>query len=159
MTHPFLLPGSWLLAGEYFPAGKAPQHLTGVTETHTSEQFPETLRVEGEVRDAGNPGARPVRSVFHLDVVATGRLRFRMDSLPLGTVLVGGGHFDGVGMVIRYGSPDRRILGFESYVSTSADEIRYSGVLLADGSPLTSWLARLERLAKGERAGRGRNQT
>ncbi len=157
--HPFLHPGSWLLAGDYFPARKSAQHLTGVTETRTSEQFPETLRVEGEIRDAGNPGARPVRSAFHLDVVATDRVRFRMDSQPLGTVLVGGGHFDAVGMVVRYGSPDRRILGFESYVSVSADEIRYSGVLLADGAPLTSWLARLERVAEGERAGRKGKQT
>jgi hypothetical protein len=144
--HPLLVPGAWLLEGEYFPSGKPVEHVTGVTEVHASEQFPETLTVEGEVRDSEDPASRPVRSAHHLDVLARDRVRFRMDSLPLGTVLVGDGFFDDVTMLVRYASPDRRLIGVETYVATGRDEMRATGVLLADGTPVTSWVARLERV-------------
>lgn len=147
-VHPLLVPGSWLVEGSYFPTGRAANQVVGVTEVHSSEQFPETLRIEGEVRDAGDPSARPVRSTFHVDVATSHTLRFRMDSLPLGTVLVGDGFFDQHSLVIRYGSPDRRILGSETYVATGPNEMRSTGVLLVDGVAVTSWLARLERVAR-----------
>ncbi|HPC83932.1 MAG TPA: hypothetical protein P5234_11000 [Thermoanaerobaculaceae bacterium] len=144
--HPLLVPGSWLVEGDYFPTGRAPNRVTGVTEVHSSEQFPETLRVEGEIRDAVDPTARPVHSTFHVDVVTSRSVRFRMDSLPLGTVLIGDGQYDATTLVLRYGSPDRRILGVETYVATVPGEMRTSGVLLVDGTPATMWLARLERV-------------
>jgi len=144
--HPLLVPGAWLLEGSYFPTGKPMEHLVGVTEVHASEEFPETLRVAGEVRDAGNPASRPVATSFHLDVVSTTTVRFRMDSLLLGTVLVGGGFYDNDAMVLRYTSPDSRILGFESYVRCGANAMRSTGALLVDGAPVTSWLGHLERV-------------
>lgn len=144
--HPLLVPGSWLVEGDYFPTGRAPNRVQGVTEVHSSEQFPETLRVEGEIRDADDPGSRPVRSTFHVDVATASSVRFRMDSLPLGTVLVGDGRFDATSLVLRYGSPDKRIIGVETYVATSPGEMRTSGLVLVDGAPATMWLARLERV-------------
>ena len=144
--HPLLVPGSWLLEGDYYPFGRPAQRLIGVTEVRPSESFPETLQVQGEVRDAGSPSARPVRSTYHLDVAGTTSVRFRMDSLPLGTVLTGEGYFDEHVLVVRYASPDRRIQGVESFVSAGSDEMRASGVLLADGAPVTCWIARLERV-------------
>lgn len=142
--HPFLVPGEWFLEGDYFPSSKKPQRLVGITEVHASEEFPETLRVSGEVRDAETTG-RPVPSSFHLDVIGPATVRFRMDSIPLGTVLVGGGHFNDHALVLRYASPDRRFVGVESYVSGSTGVLHYTGVILADGAAVTSWLARLER--------------
>jgi len=146
-VHPLLVPGSWLLDGRYHPAGRDAQHVAGVTEVRPSDEFPETLRVDGEVRDVERPAARPVRSTYHLDLVGATAVRFRMDSLPLGTVLLGEGHFDDETLVLRYASPDRRILGVESFVSCGADRMRATGVLLADGAPVTAWLAALERVA------------
>jgi hypothetical protein len=147
-VHPLLVPGAWLVDGNYFPTGRAANRVVGVTEVHASEQFPETLRVEGEVRDAGDPAARPVRSAFHLEVASSNALRFRMDSLPLGTVLIGDGFFDQVSLVLRYASPERHLVGCETYVACGPGEMRSTGVLLADGVPVTSWLARLERVSK-----------
>ncbi len=147
-VHPLLVPGAWLVEGTYFPTGRGPNRVVGVTEVHAAEQFPETLRIEGELRDAEDPAARPVCSSFHVDVASSTALRFRMDSLPLATVLVGDGFFDQVSLVLRYASPDRRFVGCESYVACGSSEIRSTGVLLADGVPVTSWLARLERVAK-----------
>lgn len=150
--HPLLVPGAWLFDGSYHPAGKPVQIVTGVTEVHASEEFPETLRVEGEVREANDPAARPVCSTYYLDVTGHDRIRFRMNSQPLATVLVGEGFFDDISMVVHYSSPERRILGFESYVAGSTWEMRTSGVLLADGVVVTSWIARLERIEAGARA-------
>lgn len=146
--HPLLVPGAWLVEGDYFPAGRPANRVKGVTEVHSSEQFPETLHIEGEIRDADDLASRPVRSTFHVDVASARSIRFRMDSLPLGTVLVGDGHYDAQTLVFRYASPDKRILGVETYVACGADEMRTSGVVIVDGSPVTSWLARLERLRR-----------
>lgn len=150
--HPFLVPGAWLLEGEYFPAGKTRQRVSGVTQTSASEAFPETIEVRGEVRDAEDPTSKPVLSTFHLDVVSRHELRFRMDSIPLGTVLLGHGCFDDQALVLQYSSPDRRIVGFESYCSRGERTLHATGVLLADGARVTSWLATLEKVtARGAR--------
>jgi hypothetical protein len=145
-VHPLLAPGSWLLEGDYYPTGRPAQRLIGITEVRPSESFPETLQVQGEVRDAGSPSARPVRSTYHIEVAGADSVRFRMDSLPLGTVLTGEGHFNDHVLVVRYASPDRRIQGVESFASGGPDEMRATGVLLADGAPVTCWIARLERV-------------
>ncbi|NWF99959.1 MAG: hypothetical protein HXY19_03325 [Thermoanaerobaculaceae bacterium] len=149
--HPFLVPGAWLLEGNYFPTGKTPQRVSGVTQTRASEAFPETIEVQGEIRDADDPTSKPVLSTFHLDVVGRQQVRFRMDSIPLGTVLLGRGFYDDAAMALQYASPDRRILGFESYTSCGEGVLRTTGVLLADGALVTSWLAKLERIAAGTR--------
>jgi len=146
-VHPFLVPGAWLLEGEYFPAGKARQRVSGVTQTSASEAFPETIEVRGEIRDADDPASKPVLSTFHLDVVSRYEVRFRMDSIPLGTVLLGYGCFDDHALVLQYASPDRRIVGFESFSCGGEGVLRATGVLLADGARVTSWLARLEKVA------------
>lgn len=149
--HPFLVPGAWLLEGQYFPTGKPPQRVSGVTQSRASEEFPETLEVQGEIRDADDASSKPVLSTFHLDVVGRHQVRFRMDSIPLGTVLLGRGCFDDAVLVLHYASPDRRILGFESYTGCSEGVLRTSGVLLADGALVTSWLAKLDRIVAGSR--------
>jgi len=146
--HPLLVPSSWLVDGRYFPRGRGAQRVIGLTEVHASEQFPETLRVDGEVRDADDPTSRPVSSGFHLDVSGPETVRFRMDSLPLGTVLVGDGNHDDVTLILRYASPDRRIFGSETFIALSPSELRTSGVMFADGVAVTSWLARLERVSR-----------
>jgi len=113
-VHPFLVPGAWLLEGNYFPTGKTPQRVSGVTQTRASEAFPETIEVQGEIRDADDPTSKPVLSTFHLDVVGRQQVRFRMDSIPLGTVLLGRGFYDDAAMALQYASPDRRILGLRA---------------------------------------------
>ncbi len=147
--HPFLIPGAWLVDGTYFPSGKPLQPVTGMIRVRPAEEFPETLRVEGEVRSATDPAARPVRSTYHLDLTGSGTLRFRMDSMPLGTVLFGEGVFDEAGMIVRYTSPERRIVGVETFTAGANGEVRTSGVLLADGVAATSWLARLAPMRSG----------
>lgn len=144
--HPLLIPGSWLLSGNYFPAQGSRQRVTGSTEVTPHEQFPETLRVRGVVRDADDPVARPVTTEFTLDLVAPGEVRFHMDSIPLGTVLVGGGVWSAVLLTIHYTSPDRRILGAETYAAESHEAVWTSGLLFADGALVTLWHARLERV-------------
>jgi len=135
-----------LLDGRYYPSGRSAQHVAGVTEVHPSDEFPESLRIDGEVRDVERLAARPVRSTFHLDVAGPTTVRFRMDSPPLGTVLTGEGHFDDDTLVLRYASPDRRILGVETFVRCAAEQMRATGVLMADGAPVTAWIATLERV-------------
>jgi hypothetical protein len=139
------------MEGRYFPAGRPQHRVAGVTEVRPSDQFPETLTVAGEVRDADDSGARPVRSTYHLEVSGANIVRFRMDSLPLGTVLTGDGYFDDEALVVRYASPDRRIQGVETFVRRHDGELRTSGVLLADGAPVTAWLARLEKVGHDPR--------
>jgi len=145
-VHPLLVPGAWLLEGNYFPAGKSAQRVTGVTHVHAADEFPETLRVDGEIRDADDSESRPVLTTFHLEVVSRRAVRFRMDSIPLATVLTGQGFNDDFALVLHYSSPDQRIAGFESYVACGANEMRTAGVLVADGVRVTSWHARLERV-------------
>ena len=147
--HPFLIPGAWLIDGTYFPSGKAVQPVTGLIRVRPAEEFPETLRVEGEVRSALDPAARPACSTYHLDLTGSGTLRFRMDSMPLGTVLFGEGVFDEAGMIVRYTSPERRIIGVETFTADGGGGLRTSGVLLADGVAATSWLARLSPVRSG----------
>ena len=38
--HPFLVPAEWFLAGDYFPSGKKPQRLVGISEVHASAEHP-----------------------------------------------------------------------------------------------------------------------
>lgn len=144
--HPLLVPGSWLLAGDYYPAHGAKQKVLGSTEVRSHEQFPETLRVVGEVRDADDPGSRPVATEFTLDLVGPQLLRFHMDSIPLGTVLVGSGVWTPELLMLHYGSPDRRILGTETYAVGGRGVLLTSGVMFVDGVAVTSWLARLEQV-------------
>lgn len=144
--HPLLVPGSWLLHGEYFPAQGPSQKLLGTTEVKAHEEFPETLRVVGEVRDAEDSSSRPVATEFTLDLVAPGILRFHMNSIPLGTVLLGSGVWHRDLLQFHYASPDKRILGVESYAVSGPDVLLTSGVMFADGVAVTWWLARLERV-------------
>lgn len=120
-----------------------------MTEVHPSEEFPESLRIDGEVRDVGRASGRPVRSTYHLDVTGPDTVRFRMDSPPLGTVLTGEGYFDDETLVLRYASPDRRIVGVETFVRCHTDQMRATGVLMADAAPVTLWIATLERVRSG----------
>lgn len=144
--HPFLIPGSWLLRGRYFPAQGTPQNVLGTTEVQADEEFPETLRVRGEVRDADDPLSRPVATEFALALTAPSTLRFHMNSIPLGTVLMGTGVWNPEVLQFHYGSPDRRILGVETYSVWGEEALLVSGVMFADGVAVTRWLARLERV-------------
>lgn len=144
--HPLLVPGSWLLQGEYFPAQGPSQKVLGTTEVQAHEEFPETLRVVGEVRDAEDSSSRPVATEFTLDLVAPGAVRFHMNSIPLGTVLLGAGAWNHELLQFHYSSPDKRILGVESYAVSRPDVLLTSGVMFADGVAVTWWLARLERV-------------
>jgi hypothetical protein len=134
------------LEGEYFPAQGGQQKVSGSTEVVAHEQFPETLRVVGEVRDAGDPLSRPVATEFALDLAAPKHLRFHMDSIPLGTVLLGEGVWNPQVLLLTYGSPDRRILGSETYVAAGETSLFTSGILAVDGVVVTRWLAKLQRL-------------
>lgn len=144
--HPFLIPGSWLVRGQYFPAHGAVQNVLGTTEVRAHEEFPETLRVTGEIREADDPLSRPVATEFALDLAAPFTLRFHMNSIPLGTVLLGSGVWNQELLQFHYASPDRRILGVESYAVAGQEALLTSGVMFADGVALTWWLARLERV-------------
>lgn len=144
--HPFLLPACWLLEGEYFPAQGKPQRVLGSTEVRANEQFPETLQVVGEVRDADDPSSRPVATEFTLDLVAQRRVRFHMNSIPLATVLLGEGVWWEKALLLHYASPDRRIVGSENYAAMSQEELITGGLLFVDGVAVTRWLARLQRV-------------
>ncbi|MCX7896099.1 MAG: hypothetical protein N2447_09150 [Thermoanaerobaculum sp.] len=146
LLHPLLIPSSWLVRGQYFPAQGSPQKVLGTTEIRADEEFPETLRVLGEVRDAEDPNSRPVATEFVLDLVAPGSVRFHMNSIPLGTVLVGSGSWNSEQLEFHYSSPDRRILGVESYAAVGPELLLTAGVMFADAVPVTWWLARMEKV-------------
>lgn len=145
--HPFLIPGSWLLDGDYFPTAGKRQKVSGSTVVSAHEQFPESLRVTGEVRDTEDPSSRPVTTEYVLDLIAPGRLRFHMDSIALGTALVGDGVWTRELLLFHYASPDRRILGNETFAASGEGlVVQTSGILLVDGVPVTYWLALLQRV-------------
>ncbi|MGQ9752272.1 MAG: hypothetical protein ACUVRE_06505 [Thermoanaerobaculaceae bacterium] len=144
--HPFLIPASWLLYGDYFPTEGKKQKVKGTTIVTAHEQFPESLRVTGEVRDAEDAHSRPVTTEYVLDLVAPGRVRFHMDSIALGTVLVGQGVWTRELLLFHYASPDKRIFGNETVAASGEDLMHTSGILLVDGVPVTYWLAHLQRV-------------
>lgn len=145
-VHTFLIPGSWLLSGDYFPTLGKKQKVTGSTFVTAHEQFPESLRVTGEVRNAEDASSPPVTTEYVLELVAPGRVRFHMDSIALGTVLVGQGVWNREMLLLHYASPDRRILGNETFAASGEHLVHTSGILLVDGVPVTYWLAHLQRV-------------
>lgn len=144
--HPFLIPASWLLSGDYFPSEGKRRRVSGSTIVTAHEQFHESLRVTGDVRDAEDPSSRPVTTEYVLELFAPGRVRFHMDSIALGTVLVGQGVWTQELLLFHYFSPDKRILGNETFSVVRKDLLHTSGILSVDGVPVTYWLAVLQRV-------------
>lgn len=145
--HPFLLPGEWLVTGRFIDPGGSESLTAGTTVVASSEQFPEILRVVVELRRVGDSSRDDTQSSsYHLEMAGAAHVRFRMDSLALGTVLLGSGTFTDRSLTLTYLSPNRRYVGFESFVAVGGGELLATGSFLADGVVVKTWEVNLERV-------------
>jgi len=145
--HPFLLPGEWLVTGRFIDPEGGETVTAGTTVVASSEQFPEILKVGVELRRVGDSSRDDTQSSsYHLELAGASQVRFRMDSLALGTVLLGGGTFTDRSLILTYLSPNRRYVGFESFVGFGGGELLATGSFLADGVVVKTWEVHLERV-------------
>lgn len=151
--HPFLLPGEWLVKGRFFDPDGGETVTTGAAVIKTTEQFPEILQVAVELREiGGRTPSQPQSTFYHLEIVGTSRVKFRMDSIALGTILVGEGSFTSQSLILSYLSPDRRYVGFESFTVQSSSDVLACGSFIADGAPVKTWEVGLESVPLRERS-------
>lgn len=145
--HPFLHPRQWLVNGR-FADPDGPEIMTaGMAIVRASEQSPNLFQVSMELHRVGDSGSEePQNTYYHLEVVAASQARFRMDSTALGTVLAGGGSFSDRSLTLTYLSPDRRYVGFESFVALTADHLLACGSFVADGALSRTWEVSLQAL-------------
>lgn len=147
MMHPFLLPGEWLATGRFVdPMGGETLAAGAIVVTATPE-FPELFEVAVELREVGDSSySHPQNSFYHLEIVGGNQIRFRMDSVALGTILVGGGSFSPRAIVLTYLTPSGRYTGFESFTVVGHDELVACGSFVADGTIVKTWEVQLERV-------------
>jgi len=137
--HPFLLPSEWLVTGRFLDPDGGETLTAGAAIVTATDQFPEILQVSVELRKVGDASySQPQTTYYHLEIVAASQVKFRMDSIALGTILAGGGCFTRRTLTLTYLSPDRRYVGFGSFV--------------ADGTLVKTWEVQLERVPEGDRA-------
>jgi hypothetical protein len=145
--HPYLHPGEWLVSGRFLDPNGGESLSTGAAMVTASEQFPEILRVAVELRWADDGARSPAQSSsYHLELVGASQVRFRMDSIALAAVMVGIGTFTDRSLTLSYQSPDRRFVGFESFVVVAPGELLACGTFLADGVVVKTWEVHLERV-------------
>ena len=145
--HPYLVPGEWLVTGRFFDPDGGETLTAGAAILRSSEEFPEILEVSVELRELGEKSSSHAEhSSYRLEIVGAGRVRFRMDSIALGTILAGGGSFTDRSMTLTYLSPDRRFVGFEAFTALGRNEVITSGSFIADGSIVKTWEVQLERV-------------
>ena len=145
--HPFLLQSDWLVTGRFFDLDGGETVTAGTTVIQTSDSFPELLEVSVELRELGEHSYRPTQaSSYHLEIVGTTQVRFRMDSIALGTVLTGEGVFTDRSLTMAYRSPDRAFAGFEVYTVVSTEQLLACGSFVADGTLVKTWEVVLDKV-------------
>ena len=145
--HPYLVPGEWLVTGRFFDPEGGETLTAGAAVLRSSDDFPEILEVSIELRELGERSySHAERSSYHLEIVGAGQVRFRMDSLALGTMMTGGGSFTDRSLTLSYLSPDRRFVGFEAFTAIGRDQIVTCGSFIADGTIVKTWEVQLERV-------------
>ena len=108
--------------------------------------FP-VLRKSIELRRVGDGSRSQAQSSsYHLELVGTSQVKLRMDSVALGTVLLGAGTFTDCSLTLTYLSPDRRYVGFESYIVVGEGNLVACGSFVADGVVVKTWEVQLERV-------------
>lgn len=143
--HPFLMPGEWLVTGRFLDPDGSELLTAGAAVVRTTEQFPEILQVSVELREIGDASySQPQNTYYHLEIVGASKVSFRMDSIALGTILVGEGSYTRRSLILSYLSPDRRYVGFESFTVMSEREVLACGSFVADGTPVKTWEVVLE---------------
>ncbi len=153
--HPYLAPGEWLVTGRFFDPEGEETVVAGATVVHAAPEFPEILEVTVELRELSGIGrGRPERSTYRLEIAPGRRVRFRMDSLALGTLLSGGGAFTDRTLTLTYTSPDARFVGFEAFTAITQDEVITAGSFVAEGAVVKTWEVVLERVPPGREGGR-----
>ena len=146
--HPFLLPGEWLVSGRFLDPDGGETLTTGAAMVAATEQFPEVLQISVELREVGSSSHshQTQSTYYHLEIAGSSQVRFRMDSIALGTILTGGGSFTDRSLVLTYVSPDRRYTGFESFSVVRRGELLACGSFVADGVLVKTWEVKLERV-------------
>ncbi len=145
--HPFLRPGEWLVTGRFLDPDGSETRTAGAAVVTASEQFPEILQASVEMRPTGGAGRGQAEcSSYHLELVGATQVRYRMDSMALATVLVGGGSCTERSLILTYGSTERRVVGFESFVALTPDELLACGSFVAEGVVVKTWEVHLERV-------------
>lgn len=149
--HPYLVPGEWLVTGRFFDPDGGETLTAGAAVLRSSDEFPEILEVSVELRELGERSySHSEHSSYRLEIVGAGLVRFRMDSIALGTILAGGGSFTDHSLTLTYLSPDRRFVGFEAFTAISRNEVVTCGSFVADGSIVKTWEVQLERVPGAE---------
>ena len=152
--HPYLVPGEWLVTGRFLDPAGGESVVAGATVVRAADEFPEILEVTVELRELGEGShASSESSSYRLEIAAAQRVRFRMDSIALGTLLAGVGTFTERTLVLTYASPDRRFVGFEAFTALSPEEVVTAGSFVADGAVVRTWEVTLERVPPGEGSG------
>ncbi len=145
--HPFLLPSEWLVTGRFFDLEGGETVTAGATMVRASESFPELLEVTVELRELGEHSYRPMQATtYHLEISGTNQVRFRMDSIALGTVLTGSGVFTDRSLTMNYHSPDSTFAGFEVYTVAATRQILTCGSFVANGILVKTWEVVLDKV-------------
>jgi len=145
--HPFLLPGEWLATGRFVDPNGGETLTAGAIVITASPEFPELFEAAVELRELGDSSySQPQSSFYHMEIVGTNQIRFRMDSVALGTTLVGGGSFSSRCLILTYLAPDGRYTGFESFTAVGEGELVACGSFVADGTIVKTWEVQLERV-------------
>lgn len=143
--HAFLLPGEWLVTGYFFDPEGGETTATGTAVVRTDGEFPEVLDVTVELREVGHASySQPQATTYRLEIVGDRRVKFRMDSISLSTILVGEGTFSNRAMVLGYRSHDHRYAGFESFVIQENGKLMACGCFAADGVTVKTWEVAME---------------
>lgn len=148
MMHPFLFPGEWLVNGIFFdPVIAGQNEATGIATVRAEAQFPEILQVTVELQEVGEISYAPAQTTsYHLEIFGERRVKFRMDSISLGTVLIGEGAYTSRSLTLGYRSPEGRYTGFESFVRLQPGRLIACGSFMADQVSVKTWEVLMERV-------------
>jgi len=147
--HPFLFPGEWLVSGIFFDPVAGESEATGIATVRAEPQFPEILQVTIELQEVGEISYSPAQTTsYHLEIFGDRRIKFRMDSISLGTVLMGEGAYTARTLTLGYRSPEGRYTGFESFVELEPGKVIACGGFMADQVSVKTWEVLLERVGK-----------
>jgi hypothetical protein len=138
-----------LVTGYFFDPEGGETTATGTAVVQADGEFPEVLDVTVELREVGEASySAPQATNYRLEIVGDRRVRFRMDSISLSTMLIGEGTFTNRALVLGYRSHDRRYAGFESFVYSDDNTIMACGCFAADGVTVKTWEVLMEPVAQ-----------
>ncbi len=149
--HPFLFPGEWLVSGIFFDPVAGESEAGGIATLRAEAQFPEILQVTVELQELGEISYSPAQTTsYHLEIVGDRRIKFRMDSISLGTVLLGDGAYTPRSLTLGYRSPEGRYTGFESFVELEPGRIIACGGFMAEQVSVKTWEVMMERVGEND---------